>query len=413
MTPRANVFPLALAAVAVIYLIQSLSPLRLDNDSVVYLRIGRALADGVTPPPMGLPKGYPAIVAILDRAHLANSITFVVVNCLFIFLGLASLWHIIGPKHDRARKWVVILATLSYPIIRALEMPLPEPAYFGISLAAVATMCEAHAAHGGRRTRLLLGALALTAISITLRLVGLALMPAFLWTLFSRAGFRHVASRMESAERWLAILCVLVLPVGIAVMLDESFHKYSREGTLLYLGTNGAHHLLTHARAVVGTFGVLVLNLPGGKVHLNRLVFLETGVFALVCILLAVRVRKPLTPVGWYLATFVTMLVLWPYDAVRLWVPIIPLMMAAVSTSTLRFSPSRGSRIIFGAYLAFFCATGIVALTYTTRITFSGQNFAKVYGRAGGMATPDNRGWINQEHNEFARQLMKRYGRPF
>src|SRR6266567_6107416 len=88
--------PLFFAAIALaigaIYLIQMATPLRLDDDVVDYLRMAAAITDRQHLPTLPIPVGYSVMVSLLERAGLATSPSFVIVNCLFLTLGLSSVW---------------------------------------------------------------------------------------------------------------------------------------------------------------------------------------------------------------------------------------------------------------------------------------------------------------------------------
>ncbi|MBA2708582.1 MAG: hypothetical protein H0U59_12330 [Gemmatimonadaceae bacterium] len=177
---RATIFWVALFGLAALYLLQTITPLRLDNDSVAYLDITVSLVEGTARPETGLPLGYPAYASLLDRFGIASSISLVLSNCLFLATGLASVWHMLGSRHEARRRWTVAIALLAVPVVRSIAMPLPEPMFFGVSLLALAVMTAADDFDGAKRLQLLLMAIVLTAIAITTRLVGFALVPA-LW----------------------------------------------------------------------------------------------------------------------------------------------------------------------------------------------------------------------------------------
>ncbi|HVF39492.1 MAG TPA: hypothetical protein VM939_06280 [Gemmatimonadaceae bacterium] len=398
-------FRAGLAALTALYLLQIFTPLRLDNDSVVYLLLGVGLSEGTALLDVGLPLGYPAYMSLLDRAGIASSISIVLSNCVFLATGVASVWYMLGPEAETRRRWTVLLSLLAVPIVRSIAMPLPEAMFFGISLLCLAVMTAADKRHGARRLQLLIAAIVLTALAITVRLVGFALVPALLWTLFARSFQRR--GDMSKLDKSLAIGAVVVIALVAAFLLRDSFEKYASEGSMR-IG-----EFLKHLRGMLLTIGELVSNLPLSRFRDYRTGFLALGIAATLVLLAGLRIRLARTPAGVYLISFLTLLFLWPYEAVRLWMPIIPLLIAWVATAPRRYRANRAWTWLGRAYVAWFIVTGLAALAYTSRITLSGDNFANVYGRAGGLSHPDSLGRIDTLHNANAMRLMKRYGRPF
>jgi hypothetical protein len=412
---RYGVLPVVVSVLGALYLLQAVSPLRLDNDSVVYLRMATSLADGTALDRTGLPPGYPALIAILDSLGLGRSFVFVLVNCAFIAMGLAAAQYLFAKPESGRKSWVVPLTMLAVALIRYLPMPLPESMFFGISMVAVAAMSAATGTTGRRRVLLLCAALVVTIVAITVRLVGFALVPALLWACFhreSRASSPRVA--WTWLEKWMTAATLLGVAIVAALLLGDSFRKYSFEAKLKYLHEDLWAQMWNHVQGLLWTIGSVVVNVPWTQFSPYRPAFLFAGLVAVVWIFSTVRLRLPRTPAAVYLVSFLVLLVLWPYDALRLWLPIVPLLIGYAESASFRFTPGRKWKVFVRLYVAWFAFAGLGALAYTTRITFSGKDFSKVYGKAGGMSFPDHRtGRIDTLHNHRAHELMKRYGNPF
>lgn len=412
---RYGVLPVVVSVLGALYLLQAVSPLRLDNDSVVYLRMATSLADGTMLDRTGLPPGYPALIAILDSLGLGRSFVFVLVNCAFIAMGLAVAQYLFAKPKSGRKSWVVPLTMLAVALIRYLPMPLPESMFFGISMVAVAAMSAATGTTGRRRVLLLWAALVLTIVAITVRLVGFALVPALLWACFhreSRASSPRVA--WTWLEKWMTAATLLGVAIAAALLLGDSFRKYSFEAKLKYLHEDLWAQMWNHVQGLLWTIGAVVVNVPWTQFSPYRPAFLFAGLVAVVWIFSTVRLRLPRTPAAVYLVSFLALLVLWPYNALRLWLPIVPLLIGYAESASFRFTPGRKWKVFVRLYVAWFAFAGMSALAYTTRITLSGKNFSKVYGKAGGMSFPNKRtGRVDTLHNHRAHELMKRYGNPF
>jgi hypothetical protein len=412
---RTRLFPLVVAGLGTLYLLQAISPIRLDNDSVVHLRTGARLADGYASDVTSSPLGYPAFIAMLDRLGLGMSFVFVLANCAFTALGLVCASHLFRDRRANRRSWVVPLTMLAFLVIRYLPMPLPETMFFGVSLAAVAAMNASSARESAAgRVRLLCVALVLTAAAITLRMMGFVLVPALLFACFLSAHRGRAALAKVTSPEWVFVSASLIVIALVAFALGDSFERYSSEAGLIYLHGDLWGQMWRHVQGLLWTIGALVINLPWTQFQPYRSAFLFAGLVAVVWIFSTVRFRLPRTPAAVYLVSFLVLLVLWPYNAQRLWLPIVPLLIGYAERASFRFTPGRKWRLFVRAYVAWFAFAGLGALAYTTRITFSGNDFSKVYGKAGGMSFPDPRtGKIDTLHNHRARELQRRYGNPF
>ena len=405
---------IATAALAVAYLAQTLTPLRLDNDSVVYLRMAAAMADGVSIEPTGLPIGYPAMIALLDKVGLGSSFFFVLANLGFIAIGLYSVWYIFSARTEGRRTIIVPMTMLAFPVIRYLAMPLPESMFFGVSLAAVAMMTVATRNTGRVKIQFIAAAVVLTVVAILVRLVGFALVPALLWTFFETSATSKDAKIRWTRRRLLGGILVLAAVAVAMLFLGDSFRKYSYELGIRYFGNGFVPTIYYHLQGFTWIFGEVVANLPGTKFRSYQLWFLVIGAIVIGWILVKTRYRFPRTPAGIYLAAFITLLLVWPYNALRLWAPVIPLLIGYAEIASIRYGAGRKSVMLKRVYMSWYALTGIAAILYMSRITFSGDNFSKVYGLAGGLSYPDARtGMVDTVHNRRAIELMKRYGNSF
>jgi len=410
-----RLLPAVVAVLGALYLLQVMSPLRLDNDSVVYLRMATSLVDGTALDPSGLPPGYPALIALLDTLGLGFPFVFVLANVAFIAIGLVAVQYLFDKPESGRRSWVVPLTLLAITVIRYLAMPLPESMFFGISLSAVAVMTAATRKTGWDRARLLSIAMVLTVVAITVRLVGVALVPALLWACcYVEARDMSPNAGLTRREKWIGAMSLVAVGMVAILLLGDSLRKYSFEAQLRYLQVESWRPIWLHARGFMWTFGEVVVNLPWTQFRPYRMAFLWIGLVVILGVLGAVRLQRPRTPAAIYLVSFIAVLALWPYTALRLWLPIVPLLIGFAESATLRFTPGTKWALFSRLYVVWFVVTGLGAMAYTTRISLSGNNFSNVYGRAGGMSFPDPMtGRIDTLHNQRALELLERYANPF
>jgi hypothetical protein len=294
-------------------------------------------------------------------------------------------------------------------------MPQSDTAFFGVSLLAVAAMGIADEKTGRTRAAHLLAAAALTAVAISIRLIGIALLPAIGFTLL-----RYVLRRTSTRPRWLAVASAavaLVLLIGVvsafgggalAGYRDSALGRWTQFGLVPILFDRSIQTLETAGEAAV--------NLPKLRFEVIRPWLPLAGLLVLHLMLAGLTMARRITPVGVFVFVLVAILFLWPWDSYRLWMPIVPvaLMHASATVRQVLAKPAgRGgwSSVVRAAAvfaIAWYAITGAAGLAWSTRISFSGAAFALRYGDAGGLATPGFER-ANREHNSSAIMILRRY----
>jgi hypothetical protein len=401
---------------AIIYLLQSATPLRLDDDSFDYLRVAAAITDGVRPPTLPIPVGYSVILSLLERAGLGMSVFFVLANCVFLAIGLYAVWRLEEyPKE--ARQIAIVITLLAIPVIKSVTMALPEAMFFGTSLFALWTMSIGARHEGWSRLWRIVLALAFTLVATSIRSVGIALFPALLWSFMHQA--TPAADRPKGRKQRVAIIAAaIVLTVGFVAIVTSSrvvriyltqARNYYIEGELLTAVFHRAIMALT-------TCGQIFVNLPFSRAwRETQPLFAIAGAASAVGVLALIRKPVRMTAARVYLIGYVALLLVWPNPTSRLWMPIIPLLSVEIATAITRVSRPRWLTVAMGTYTIWFAVTGIAALAYTTRISLSGERFPQVYGSSGGMADPTiregDKSWPRvQLYRQEAPKLLARYG---
>lgn len=412
-----NLSPVALplATLSALYLLQTATPLRIDNDVVDYLRLSAAIADGRPLPDIKLPLGYPLFISVLDRAGLGSSLFFVLANCLFLGLGLWAVWKIFDDCPPLLRQMIVLLTLLVTQIIRSVALPLPETAFFATSLLSLMAMKMAVLAEGRRRMAWFGTAFVLVVVATGVRLAGVALIPALLSSCL--VALHHSRPRMRT-RRWLGVatIVIVVLFAASVVVLAKTtiFADYIAFPRYWYVGGELTSPVTRRLTGTFASIGELILNIPRSRFHSLKPIFVATGVVSILG--LVVTLSRPVrpTPVSIYLLSYIAILVFWPYDSPRLWMPITPLLVAHVVSTLARYSRTPVMRQLIMVYSAWFALAGLGAIAYTTRISLSRDEFARLYGRNGGMATENQEGPTTPEmqsrYNALADAVLRRYG---
>jgi len=386
MRTRATLWGLVLACLCAGYLVQAASPLRLNTDAIEFLEIAASVSDGqgflTNGKPSHYPPGYPLTLAALDHAGMAHSASLIGLNLAALGVGLACACFILSRSLGIGRDALFLLASmtlLSWVIVKHATLPISDVPYFGVSLASLALATRAAEARGRRKLVWLAGAAVLAAMAVSVRTIGVALAPAlaiaavddpsFAWNRIRRGWATH----RRTALLGLAGVVVVLAAGGVVLASTKYAHEMVRDW-------RGVGDLV---RFRLEDWGDLLLNgsqaqLPGA---LQPLMMLAGLAFA-GALAMGVRARRAVGPVDLYLGAYTAILLVWPYRDARFWVPVVPLLLgyAWVGFRDLATKRPAAARWIGAGYLAGYAAMGLLAIAYTTWLTFSGDRFADRYG---------------------------------
>lgn len=368
---------------ALVYSAQLWSPLRLTGDSVELLSIASSAAHGIGFVDHGhrthyFP-GYPAMVACMDKLHIATPLALVALNGMFLVVALFAARYIAGNYFALASEWslaTVLLTCLSFALIKHFTLPLTDVPFMGISLAALAFLVKAERQTSARYYSFWGGALVLTIAAVAVRPIGIALLLSLAWSLSTRLNIwkrlrEQRAWRLSSYLAFCGIFCIGAKILSQTKYVQEALGIFHSGGLL-----RPASKLLLYRLHEIGEIS---LNVPASKLGpLAPLVFVA-GVTVTVLTLKYARLKGG-RAVELYLAAYVSILFLWPYGDTRFWTPILPLVFAKVFSIMRPWAWRGWRRTIAISYAGIYVFAGVAALTYSTWITFSGRAFADRFG---------------------------------
>ncbi|MEO7368503.1 MAG: hypothetical protein ABIZ36_11130, partial [Gemmatimonadaceae bacterium] len=259
-------FPCALGMLAMAYLIQVVTPLRLNHDSVLYFRIAMSVVDHAPRPDIPLPNGFPLLIVALEQLGFKVKSALVLLDVLSIFAGLLGAWAAMEKVDVRVRRVAIVMTLLCFSVIRASAVPEPDAIYFGLSLLAVGAMQRATDPAARHRYALMFVAVALTALAGALRSAGVAMIPALLWSVWiivTLGAGRDLRKRIQ-----LTMVLVLAVPLlaGVAFgVVNGSLGSYGDSALQRYSEGNGLSHAWERIGSTLNRFGELSLNVPALK----------------------------------------------------------------------------------------------------------------------------------------------------
>ncbi len=389
----------ALACASLLYAAQVLTPLRLTTDGIYYLSFAdqAARGDGVLAfyrQHFLLPKGYPLFLFILMKAGGFSSMTLVISNLLFFSAGLLLTFRtLLTLGFERTHSATLcLLMVLSFTCVKNVTLPMSDFLFFVLSAGAWWLMN-----HSGQMRWF---AIAPAICAVEVRLAGLAL--------FVPLAFLAWSSLANRRKLLIPIFIVLLLGLTIGIWAGgRYFVDYLRFVRSLGVFSIVKQSAVLHSR----DFAELISNFPWARLpRWVRPEFLVFGAAALCLYLRGMFVllrHSPLT--FFYLLGYSIIILPWPFTDPRFWLPIMPFVFLAIHQS-LSAAPWRALRTSVAAYIVLFGALGLVALGYSTWLTFSGPRFAYRYGdgklRATYLAGCSRGG---EDINRDASVLLRRY----
>jgi len=391
-----------LCALSVVYILQMFTPLRLTRDSVVYLQMAGSAVNGegflAHGEPTRYPPGYPAILTLLLKTGMAGSWSFVALNCVFLSAGLLGSF-VVYRRALKFSSWVGVLlcclVLLNWVFVKHITLPLSDIPYFGVSQASLALLVLAEQSSVTRRKVILLTACVLMIIAISIRTIGIIIIPALIWVTISK--YIENNKVILTNPIYIIIRSIRIIVYGSLVSLILGLgclwilqNRYFHEATSKY-NLKDKMNLIPFAMDYrLSELGDIAINIPRNKLPLPSAFtqgFYSLSGFLLAGVLLYViwLRRTDLQSIDIYIVCYLAVLAFWPHFDSRFWLPVIPLLLAylglLVNRLSLIVSRSSALRFLIILYLGWLSLTGLTALAYSTRISLAGPQFPELYGK--------------------------------
>ena len=371
-----------LALLSVPYLLSLASPLRLSWDAVVYLSLARELVTGEPyETNHTYPTGYPHLLALLDRAGLGIPWVFVAANLLFLAVGLLAAYLLFRRPFGFGRPTAILACCgilLAHDVARVSSIPLSDATFFGVSMLCLLLLERSADLKGLRVPISLVAAALLAAAAFEIRTVGVALWPAVLFAVVARPAIDQRLQRVARRRPVVAVvvgLGALLLVGGAAVagVMRTSYVRFLDER-----GTSGGD-IVEQARLELSALGELATNVVASSPRVpNALSSLLAVAGALLIAVVAVGVirRRRVGALEVYGFVLALVLIAWPLDAPRLWIPALPILIGYAIIGARALAVRKVVRLALTTYVFVFAAIGAVVLGDSARLSLSGSDFA-------------------------------------
>ena len=381
----------AVFILASLYLVQVVTPLRLHPDTVVLLSVADSVAHGngflFNGQPTVFPPGYPALAALLLKLRVAHNWALIGFNVISLFVGLWAAGYVLMRRIFDTLFPVLnvcLVSSLSFVFIKYSAIPLTEAGFFGLAMCCLAVMESISRVNLGREFWLRMTASWIFLLAaLAVRRVGIALIPALLWSLVSHAELRQWIRRLSNRTK-IAIVPVIVGACALTawIVMDHfSLIKDRFEAVLI------GHSLADVVPGVLffrlREMSEMTLNLPITALpSAIRPAALLVGGLSLVLILqgIAITMKREISPTTVFLCSYSLVIFSWPWYDPRFWFPVIPLLIGYAGLAVKQVIVRHRSLKTFGRlYLATFVLIGAVTLGWSTAVTFSGSRFPDTY----------------------------------
>ena len=371
-------------ALTAIYSIQVFTPLRLHPDTVVLLSVADSVAHGGDYLFKGkkpdFPPGYPAFVAILIKMGLPYTSILIGFNIVFLCAGFLALRLVLRRFGYGTFSFlnISILTLFSFVVIRHFTIPLTDICFFAVSMSCLALMESATELHGWLLVRRLILIWIAVTVTLSIRRIGLALVPALLWTMISKPEINSTIRGCSTKIKIAGASLIVLAGAGTAWIVMHFSTLGDWKQVLI------GHHFLEAAYGILHfrlrELGEITLNIPSQMLPAKADdLLMVIGALLMMVLLAGIHIRGQLGPTGIYVLGYLLIMFTWPYYDPRFWLPILPLVIAYAGLTLKRLQQFSICGTAAEVYSLTFVAMGIVALLSSTMITFSGQNFPNLY----------------------------------
>jgi hypothetical protein len=381
-----------LLLLAICFVLQVFSPLRLNNDAITLLSMGDSAAHGGGFLNDGqktyLPSGYPALLAVLLKAGFAHPWVIVGLNMVFLAVGLLAASSVLSREFFEDRTLILLicsLSLLSYVVIKHSTIPLTDVPFFAISMGCIAVMSSARRVDSNLRFAVLASASGLLAVAaMAVRTIGVALFPPLIFMIVSSPQCGSLLKGFSIRTKLIMAAVGVLVGGGVTVLLATTNYWGFLIGVAKNANVPGLIQQILFDRLV--EFGELFGNFPTSKLP-TKLHFMVPwmGLLLLVIVLLGLATkRKKIGPTEVFMVCYMGILFAWPTFDARYWLPVIPLL---ISYTVLAVRSLGFPRFLITAYCIAYATLGFGVIAYSSRITFAGCKFADRYGDGNLRAT--------------------------
>jgi hypothetical protein len=373
----------AVYGLALVYLVNCFTPLRLHVDTLRYFAIKDCVEAGCPPGSAAakdyLPWGYTGLLLFLSKLGILRSFVIVAINCAYLFGSLFLVKRMFGSSIHPFFFALLVLA--NWTTIKFVAHPLSEMQYLFFSMASLYAFQRFVSE---RKWLYLVLSFGFCALAFITRSVGIALAAALVVSLVWEYRKEVLVLIRRNKTLFRVLVSVIVLAViGVAVFSRQLglnhytmvFNKQFNEGVTRPVILRW--HFTEWAEIC---FNMSVVKLhPFLSNSASSLVFLLSGIVFFAGFLYLLFIRRNTIPfmIMAYLLCYSFLLFNWPFYDPRFWVPVIPLIAAVISQ--FGFGRKITSRVVSSIYLAGYLLLGLVSVAFFTYSSLDRKVMARTH----------------------------------
>jgi hypothetical protein len=374
---------------AVAYLLQAPSPLRLGIDSIILLSIGASVADGhgflYHGEATHFPSGYPAMVAFLDHLGLASSRSFILLNCAFVCMALIACYCFYRNPLDLSPSLslgLCCITMLSFVLVQFVTRPMSDVVFLGLFMLALLLITRVRDETGRTRWSWLGLAFLLTVLAITVRTAGVALLPAFAWVLGAPLLLNSDKLwKKRPIVLWGSLFSLLIFGLSCGFLISKT--RYFAEMKALYFQAGLSGRLLKNLVMHSMEMGAIGFNVPTAKApFFLKPAYLWVGMLMIGLIFRGIWLRRRSFGVlEVTLLAYGGLIFAWPYQdgMARFWLPALPLIAGFIALALIDAAKLRCFKFI-GVAMCVWCILGLATIAHSTKVSWAaGTRYANVY----------------------------------
>ena len=314
-----------------------------------------------------LPSGYPSLIAGLKWCGAESGLF--AVHLLALASGLAAYAYVARRQLGMADAPIAVCALLAAASLTCFELTstvASEPVFFALSMGCLACLSR-------RTVAMIVAGSLLCAAAVSVRMAGVALVPAVCWAVTLHPSVRPLLTRRNVGIASSSAMLCAVVAIGLHPRIEYASIMDSRYNAGADWGVVAGQQI-----AKLSAFGELATNLPAewfGQSYQAEFILCGLLVAVVAGIGFYSRLRS-LQSVDLYAASYAAILFVYPFfnygAGRRFLLPILPLVCAYAYLGASKIIGSdrkliRLSSIVMPAYAAAFTLFGCAAYLYELR----------------------------------------------
>jgi hypothetical protein len=226
--------------------------------------------------------------------------------------------------------------------------------------------------------RKLIGSVVLVIVSLCIRRVGVALIPALLYTVIFQSAVRNYIMRLSIGMKVTIVFLAASLGGSMAWVISTTRTLSDFRAILT------GHTVIDSAVGIMEyrlkELGEIAVNMPFTAIPpILQGIIPVIGALTFAFVFVGVAGRNQFGVIEIYFVSYVAVILVWPFYDPRFWLPVIPFLIVYVGLALRRLIQGKTVIHIVEGYVMVFVTMGMLSLASDTMLSFSGSGFGDLY----------------------------------